>query len=64
MVMLSRILVYASITDIPTVILGDFNEDILSQLNTSIVTLMFNNGITQLVTSPTTAKATLIDHVL
>ena len=60
---LCRVLIYASEADIPTVILGDFNVDILSQPNSNIVRLMSDHGYTQLVTSPTTASGTLIDHV-
>ena len=41
----------------------DFNEDIVSRPNSNIVSLMSNNGFTQLVRNPTTAKGTLIDHV-
>ena len=62
-VLLSRLLQYISTTNMPSVILGDFNNDILSQPNSSIVSLMSNYGFTQLVTAPTTAKGTLIDHV-
>ena len=62
-VMLSRMLAYASATNIPTIILGDFNENLLSQSNTNVVSLMSNNGYTQLVRSPTTDNGTLIDHV-
>ena len=47
----------------PTLVLGDFNEDILGHCNLSIVSLMSNHGYTQLVTSPTTERGTLIDHV-
>ena len=54
---------YVSTANIPTLILGDFNENILSQPNSSIVTIESNHGYTQLVTSSTTSKATLIDHV-
>ena len=61
--MLSRLLMYASASNMPTMILGDFNEDILSQPNSSIVSLMSNNGYSQLVMSPTTDQGTLIDHV-
>ena len=46
----------------PTITLGDFNEDILSQPNSGIINLMSNHGFTQLVTSPTTANGTLIDR--
>lgn len=60
---LHRILAFASTVDIPTIVLGDFNEDILSQRNSSIVSLMSTHGYTQLVTSPTTDRGTFIDHV-
>ena len=59
---MSRVLIHASNTDMPTVILGDFNKDIVSQPNSSIVNLMSNRGYTQLVMSPTTAKGTLRDQ--
>ena len=62
-VILSQLLVYISITNLPTFILGDFNNDIISQPNSSIVSLMSSYSFTQLVTSPTTAQNTLIDHV-
>ena len=39
--------------------LGNFNEDILPQLNGRIVTFMSNHGYTQLLTLPTTARGTL-----
>ena len=58
-----RLLHYVSTTNMPTVILGDFNHDVLSQPNSSIISLMSNYGFTQLVKAPTTAKGTLIDHV-
>ena len=59
----TTLLPYVSTANVPTIILGDFNEDILSQPNSNIVSLMSNHGYTQLVTSPTTSKATLIDHI-
>lgn len=62
MAMLSRMLIYASTTDVPTMILGDFN-DILSQPNCRIVNTMSNHGYSQLVTNPTTHQGVLIDHV-
>ena len=62
-VMLSRILTHASTTNIPTIILGDFNENLLDQPNMNIVSLMSNHGYKQLVRHPTRDKDTLIDHV-
>ena len=60
---ISQVLIYASSTNMPSIILGDFNDDIVSQPNSSIVSLMSNYGYTQLVMNPTTSKGTLIDHV-
>ena len=60
---LSTLLNYVLTANMPTLVLGDFNENILSQPSSSIVSLMSNHGYTQLVTSPTSNKATLIDHV-
>ena len=61
-IILSRML--DTISDInipgPTIILVGFNEHIF---DSRIVSLMFGNGYTQLVQSPTTAKGTHIDHV-
>ena len=61
--MLTRILSYVSMSNTPTVILGDFNDNVLEQLESPIVSLMSTHGYAQLVNSPTTAKGTLIDHV-
>ena len=49
-------------SSLPCLILGDFNEDILHQTNSTIVTFMSSHGYTQIVKS-TTARGTLIDHV-
>ena len=48
--------------DSSTIVLGDFNEDILKS-NSSIKTFMQRNGFTQLVNKSTTDGGTLIDHV-
>ena len=45
------------------VILGDFNEDVLHHSNSTIVNFMSTHGYAQVVTSPTTARGTLIDHI-
>ena len=47
----------------PTLILGDFNDNLLDQPESPIVSLMSTHGYSQLVNSPTTAKGTLIDHI-
>ena len=63
-VMLTRILNYTSESNVPTIILGDFNENLLYlQTEPPIVSLMSSHGYTQLVTCPTTAQGTLIDHI-
>ena len=60
--LLSRLLNRVSTSSLKCVILGDFNENILHQTNTRIISLMSSYGYTQLVSSPTTARGTLIDH--
>ena len=64
-IMLSTVLNYASMSTVPTLILGDFNDNVLDQRQTEspIVTLMSTHGYTQLVNNPTTARGTLIDHI-
>ena len=61
--MLSRFLVHISTVDLPTLVLGDFNDDILADCNSSIVSLMTSHNYKQLVTGQTTDRGTLIDHV-
>ena len=45
---------------IPTIILGDFNENLLSSLLSSY---MLSVGFSQLVTVPTTNQGSLLDHI-
>ena len=52
-----------SLSTLPTIILGDFNEDLCDNTHSHILDIMSNNGYTQLVQSPTTDRGTLIDHV-
>ena len=61
--MLSTVLNYVSMSNVPTVILGDINHDVSCQPESQIINLMSTHGYTQLVNTPTTAKGTLIDHV-
>ncbi|VDI36707.1 Hypothetical predicted protein [Mytilus galloprovincialis] len=48
--------------DTSTIVLGDFNQDILKK-NSSIEQFMTHQGFTQVVSHPTTDGNTLIDHV-
>ena len=57
---LSRLLAYVSVSNMPCVILGELNEDLLHQHHSSLQTLMSNHGFTQLVQCPTTPQGTLI----
>ena len=52
-----------SLSNLPTIILGDFNEDLYDNTHSCILDIMTNNGYTQLVQSSTTDRGTLIDHV-
>ena len=49
---------------IPTIVMGDFNIDLLSRNHDRrLLNLMSTNGFAQLVKTPTTDRGTLIDHV-
>ena len=61
--LMNRLLNHVSSCNLPCLILGDFNENILHHHNSTLVNLMYNFGFTQLVQSPTTPHGTLIDHV-
>ena len=60
---LHELLSNISTCNTPCLILGDFNEDVMYQCNSRILSLMSGHGYIQLVQSPTTAKGTLIDQV-
>uniref|UniRef100_A0A0F8ANU7 ATP-dependent DNA helicase PIF1 n=1 Tax=Larimichthys crocea TaxID=215358 RepID=A0A0F8ANU7_LARCR len=47
----------------PTIVCGDFNEDLLSKGKKTINNLFRSRGYTQLITESTTEKNTLIDHI-
>ena len=49
---------------VPTIIVGDFNEDLLSRSTSSrILQLMSSRGFSQLVQVPTTDSGSLLDHI-
>ena len=60
---MTGLLQHVSVTGIPTVILGDFNDDVLYGHDSHLQALMLSHGYVQLVNEPTTDRATLIDHV-
>jgi len=60
---LAAILNLIAISNIPSVVLADFNEDLLQKPDSRILSLMSSNGYQQLAQSPTTDRGTLIDHV-
>ena len=49
--------------DLVSIIMGDFNEDLLAKPDSMLATLMAQCGYSQLVHTPTTDNGTLIDHV-
>ena len=61
--LLTRLLTHLTISGLPCVILGDFNEDVLHCQNSAILSFMSSYGFTQIVQCPTTQQGTLIDHV-
>lgn len=49
---------------IPTIVLGDFNDDLLPTPSSSkLLRLMSSRGFSQLVTMPTTDSGSLLDHI-
>ena len=60
--LLSRVLNHISTSSLPSIVLGDFNEDVL-HTDCRITSFMSSHGYTQIVNSPTTNRGTLIDHV-
>ena len=49
--------------DVPTIILGDFNEDHMRKKNTRLMQLMNSQRYTQVVTKPTTDQRSILDHI-
>ena len=54
---------YSQIPDMVSAIMGDFNEDLLLKPDSKLAGLMSQFGYSQLIQTPTTDKATLIDHI-
>ena len=52
-----------SLSTLPTIILGDFNEDLYDNTHSCILNTMTSSAYTQLVQSLTSDCGTMIDHV-
>ena len=61
--LMTRLLEHMTKANAPTIVLGDFNDDILYSTHSQIHNLMISHDYTQLVNDATTDRATLIDHV-
>ena len=61
--LMSGILSQITVRDIPSSVLGDFNEDLLTIPDSRLLHLMSHYGFSQLVQTPTTDRGTLVDHV-
>ena len=49
---------------VPTIILGDFNDDLLTTLASSgLLQFMSSKGFSQVVQAPTTDSGSLLDHI-
>ncbi|KAK3104347.1 hypothetical protein FSP39_000070 [Pinctada imbricata] len=59
---LANITSILTVKNVPCIVMGDFNENIL-QNNGKIQSFMISKNFKQVVTSPTTENGTLIDHV-
>ena len=51
-----------SLSNLPTIRVGDINDNIYDNTPSRILDTMTSSGYTQLVQSPTTDRGTLIDH--
>ena len=56
-------LLHLQVHNMISIIMGGFNEDLLTNPKSKLATLMSQWGYSQLVHTPTTDKGTLIDHV-
>ena len=57
---MSSVLTQTVTHGMPSVILGDFNEDLIGYPNSQVLS---RHGFSQLVNSPTTDNGSLLDHV-
>ena len=48
---------------VPTIILGDFNDNLISYRMSPLVHFLCNHGYKQYVSQPTTGNASIIDHI-
>ena len=55
--------IIAHFQNVPTCIVGDFNEDVSITLNTSCCTMFRLQGFQQMISKPTHDSGTIIDHV-
>ena len=60
---MTRLLQHLCVCDVATIVLGDINDDALSNSGSAVERFMLSHGYTQLVRHATTDRATLIDHV-
>ena len=60
---MSSILTCSVSSSIPSIVLGDFNEDLITCPATQLLSLMSSHGFSQLVDCPTTDNGSLLDHV-
>ena len=61
--LINTLLDYVNQSDVATIVLKDFNDDILCPSGSRVESLMSSHGYTQLVKTATTDRATLVDHV-
>ena len=60
---MSTLLNQSAASTMHTIVLGDFNDDLLAKPDSRLTSLMSSHGFSQLVHSPTTDNGTLLDHV-
>ena len=60
---ITNLLQYLTQLNTATIVLGDFNDDVLSYSGSRAETIMSSHSYTQLIRHATTDRATLIDHV-